>query len=754
MILNKKTSVNLKKYILVGPPNVGKSTLFNKLTWKVSAVSNIDRYTTTINSAKLRKDNNIEIVDLPGVTTFSFTGHDEEITINYILNNDYIGAINIISALSIHRDLMLTIRLAEAGILSNVVVNMCDEFENINIRRMEMKLKVPFTSISAKKNINIPSVIATTKKSPLPKKLFIKYSKKIEQFLNDVANIIGKKKISRRFIFLEALENKEYAINILKKESAYDLFCKKIKEYDISEKDISSIDESRNIFMNEELLKIENKYASINDEGKKYYNKFKKIDNFFLKPWVAIPGFILLMCLIYFITFYEYTGGWIQSQLADNGFGKIQELIIDSISNNTHTTNWLASFVADGILGGIFTVLSFLPWIIILFVCITIIEQIGILSRISMVFDNSLKKFGINGRSLVNIITGIGCNIPGILLSRNISSKKERIISVMISSLVSCSARVVVYGFISNSIIGSQYSWMLSMGITVISILFAILMGGVFSNTLFRHSSSMFLVQIPRWRSIDVVVILRKTVSEIYGFLKRTIIIVGILNLVVWFLMSTGPVKSFILDLDSDEYITNSFLYYLSFPLRYLLYPIGLGFDYRWSISLLSAFPAKEAAASTLETLFGNSSEFKEVLFSEKYSIATIASFLTMFTFYVPCLATVSVMKKEIGWKNTLISIGIILSVTYVLSLLVFVFSATIYNLINNSNYSIASMILLILSLMMILLLSFIHIFRIKLQNNGTSEKISVYLKWKRIYILLITFASLSLVGSTALVFI
>lgn len=754
--INKKNLNDVKRYILLGPPNVGKSTLFNKLTWKVSSVSNIDRFTTTINKGILRKEKNIEIIDLPGITTFSCTGNDEEVTIDYILSKNYNGAINIVSGLSIHRDLMLTIRLMECGILKSLIVNMQDELkkdDQINYKHLELKLGVPVIPISAKKNINIPSVISSTNRENYRKNIKIKYNKKIESFLDDINFLISKQNISRRFIYLEALENKEYAINLLKHKNVYQDFLLKVKEYNIDNDDINSIEDTRLKFINDILL-FNNINNKLNSHGVNYYNSIKKIDNFFLKPWVAIPGFILLICLIYFITFYQYAGGWIQEQFATNVLEKIQEIVNDAINNNTSTMSWVAGFVSDGILGGIFTVIGFLPWIIILFICMNIIEQIGILSRLSVVFDNSLKKFGINGRSLINIITGVGCNIPGILLSRNISNQKERTISVMISSLVSCSARVVVYGFISQALIGGEWNWLLSFGISIISILFAIIMGGVFSSTIFRHNSSLFISQIPKWRSVDVVVLFKRTLIEIYSFLKRTIIIVGLLNLIIWFLMSTGPNSNFILDINNETYVEQSFLFYISYPFRYLLYPIGLGFNYQWSITLISSFPAKEVAASTIETLFGSSESFNSIIFQNNYGIATITSFLIMFTFYAPCMATLVVMKKEIGWKYVLISLFSILLISYFISWIVFIFIASIINIINNTDFSTIGLVLLLVSFVLLIIIFMIHSLRIKLQNKGISENVLHYIRFKKIYIVISIFSFLFALGSTILVFI
>ncbi len=750
-ILNSKKEKVTKNFALVGPPNVGKSTFFNKITWKVSPVANMDRYTTTSNQGKMRKEKDINIIDLPGLTSFASTGHDEEVTINYLLDEKYIGVINIISALSIHRDLLLTICLAEAGVLQNIVINMVDEAkeQKINFKKIELLFNVPVSLVSAKKNHNLSTAISQIKNEIKSKKFKINYGKKIESFLKEWENVVINKKISNRFILLEALLNKSFAINEIKKAHLLDRFNHLKCQYQISKYDVDFIETKRLSLIESKIL---NNIVDYNKEAKQYYYKFKKIDDFFMNPWIAIPGFLILMCLIYFLTFYQYLGGWIQEQFATNALGALQNLINDAISSNGTLVNiWLGSFVADGIIGGFFTIISFLPWIIILFICINVIEQIGILSRLSIVFDNILKKSGLSGRSFINLFVGIGCNIPSIMLSRNLTNKKERIVSTMCSSLVSCSARVVVYGFIANAIIGSNLSWLLSLFIIFTSIVFALIIAYFFSNTLFRKSSSLFIVQIPRWRTIDIFLIVKRTGIEVWSFLKRTLLIVSILNLIIWILMSTGPNAHFILDIRESTSIKMSFLNYLSLPFKYIFYPIGLGFDNRWSISLLAAFPAKEVAASTIETLFGSTQDFASSLFKDNHNFAipVIISYLIMFTFYIPCLASVVVMKKEIGWKYTLINIFGILLISYCLSWIAFNFAGAINIIFTSKQFKSIPIILVLIFLIVLIITCFIHYYRTHLQNIGKYEAYKKFNRYRITYIILGIIGLISITMST-----
>lgn len=245
----------------------------------------MDHFTTTVNEARLRGNESISIIDLPGLTTFSHTGYDEEVTIDYLLNNVYQGAINIVSALSLNRDLLLTIRIAEAGILNNIIINMTDELDThntLNLRELEFKFKVPVTCISAKKNENINGAITATINATKNTQFKLNYEPRIEAFLKDFENLIPIKKLSKRFIGLEALQKKEFAIKLIQQDGYEEAFNELIKTHQIQPEDINSINVTRNQFINEVVKKT--KRFGDNYEAQQYYLKSKKVDNFFMRP--------------------------------------------------------------------------------------------------------------------------------------------------------------------------------------------------------------------------------------------------------------------------------------------------------------------------------------------------------------------------------------------------------------------------------------------------------------------------------------
>ncbi|MGL4950569.1 MAG: ferrous iron transport protein B [Mycoplasma sp.] len=696
-MLNK----NIDKYLLVGAPNTGKSTFYNKITWKTSPVGNVDRVTTFALTASLRKDKNIKIIDLPGTLTLNAMGDDERETFSHIFNDDYNGVINILNVRTLKRDLMLTYDLAEAGTLSLINLNMIDEVNDININKIQLtkEFKVLVNEISAKKNINVQSSIQPllNRKLKTNDALVIKYCDRIEKFITEFEKNIPNHKLSKRFIITQALMGNEFILEWFEEKGILLKYKTLLKKYKFKSEEIDNIRISKQLLIDKLVSKVminkDNtiKKTNLNNHGD---SKFQKgLDKVFLNKYWSIPIFFLIIAFIWFITFYEYTGGWLQAKLAEDALGALQGTISDSILNlNSGSTLqlWFSSFVADGILGGIFTVVSFIPWIVILVFFMSVLEQIGILSRMSIVFDKVFDKFGLSGRGIINMIAGVGCNIPSILMARNSTSKKERITTILIMPFVSCSARVIVIAFIAQVFVSTELTWIVNLGITILSWAFALFMGYFFSNILFRKSSTLFIGELNPYRSPDFYVVFKKVLLEVYDFVKRVILIVGVANLFIWFLQSTTPNSKFISDLNDPNYLQTSFLRYISIPFQIILYPLGIGEHWQLSISLVTAFPAKEIASSNIALIFGGDDlgieGFKNFMYQIPLWRSTALSFITFFTFYIPCLATVSVMWKEIGKKYTMIHIGTSLLGTWIMSFIVFSFSGLIERLFITSN--------------------------------------------------------------------
>lgn len=692
-----------KSYLLIGAPNVGKSTFYNKITWQNAPVGNVDRVTTLATSSAIRNNKNIKIFDLPGINTLNPNGDDELETFNYLFTHPYDGVLNILNANSLKRDLLLTYQLAEAGVLSMLIVNMVDELKNATIDKLKMtkEFKVIVECISAKKNENVKSAIRPLHANTLSSKgIQILYSDKVEAFIAAFLPNMPAHRLSPRFLIIQALLGNPVVLDFFKKNKILKKFISIKKTLIISDHDINGIYKTHELLV-EQLLRKIIVYKPTNDKINS--NQKKWSDALLLNKWIAVPLFLLIMLAVYFITFYEYAGGWIQDQFNVYALEGLTGLITDSIINldaTNETQIWWAHLVGDGMMGGIFTILSFIPWLLILITCITILEQIGLLSRMSVVFDRVFAKTGISGRALINLITGFGCNVPAITLTRNASSVKERVVTAILSPFVSCSARVIVYGFIMEGILGTDLSWLGTFGISAFSVVFSVLIGYFFSNLLFRKTNSVFIIELARLRTPDMSVVLKKVFVESYSFVKRTIFVVGICNLVIWLLLWTGPSNQFIINPADEMGIEFSFLRYIAYPFQYLLYPIGLGLEWEFSVSLLVAFPAKEIAASSIDLLFGGLAGFQTAIGVLPSAIAV--SYLFFFAFYSPCLAAIVVLKKEIGWKYTAYNVMYGLLFSYLLAMFSFAVFGSIELLIWNVHAIAFSILISIIGLSVI----------------------------------------------------
>ena len=742
-LFNHKIKEN---YLLVGNPNVGKSTYFNKITWSNSPVGNIDRITVNLKKGTLRQNSIINIIDLPGVYSLLPTTKDEEIVINTILNKNYLGAINIIGASSFKRDMHLTIQLLEANILNEICINMIDELNdyNVSVFNLSRKLKVPVTLTSATKNIGVKaSINQLINTSSNSNNLFkLKYTEDVEQLISNIEQILCDicTNLNTRFLAIQYLEGNYIIHNLLSNQNYKNKLDELLKSYDLNiiQKNIREI---RNKYI-EDLYN----FAFIKKTNNKINHKnqfLNKVDKWLLNPWIGIISFILVIFVIYYLTFGNYAGGYINEQWTGL-LEKIQELISNSMPSASNTQQWLQLFVSDGILGGIFTVLGFLPYIIIMFTLIYCIEQTGYLSRISLLLDNKLSKFGLSGRSIITLIAATGCNVPSIMMARNAHSFKERTIIILISPFISCSARLVVFIWISQQFItNNSYTWLIGIGFTILSGLVALLMGLIFSSTLFRSKNTFMLTEISKWRSINILVVLKKTLFEIIDFLKRVLTIVFIVNLIIFLLNYISPTLGLVVN---PNELTNSsinlknatFLQYISLVFQYIFYPIGIGQDYRLASSLIAAAPAKEIAASVLDSTFNvNNNTFYNVMFGPNSTIhlpiATIISYVLMFSFYTPCIATIVVLKKEGGYKNLIIHMISTFAVAYILSLFAFCGIGSIEllalkpHLINNALIIISWILFAIIFIYMIITNG--HLWILKNKNKPIK-----YLQYKNVY--------------------
>ena len=666
-------------YLLIGTPNVGKSTFFNKVSKSTANVSNIDRLTTSSTVGKIKKHKNKVIVDLPGIYNLSHPIDEEVVVAKQICDSKFKKIINIIGAQSIQRDLLLSIQAIETGLMSTLIINMVDEVnhESLDIDKFSKCLSnIKIIKVMANKNVGIKESINSILKDKTVDPKVVKYDQLTESCVEKISKILPDSKISKRFYALMILEKNRYVIEAVKNQLKDNY--QKIQDILDEHKDIdftTSLRNQRIEFIEKILNKCIKKLPDKNYFQKINKTRQRKVDRVILNGWVGVPLLILLLLAIYYLSFGPYAGGTLQKLLSEDFFENIvcakwlNTLFLDIF----HANQWTTELFVNGIFSGFFTIISFCVPIIILFTLVNLIQQVGIISRISILLDRAFDKFGLSGRSVVNLMTGFGCNVPSILMARSSNSKKEKIISILISPFISCSARAIVFSTICNMIFGMSLGW---IGVTLLLLtsgLVALLVGLFFSKTMFRKHKSFFFVEMVDWRKPDIVVIFKNVWFQLKDFIVKTATILLIANFIIWLFSHVGPNGL----LTSDQ-INQSLFSYMAYGLNYLMYPFGtntsLGFvgnpdGWKMTLSLVTAFPAKEIALSNMTTLFGSTEAFQTFI---RLNVPIGISYMVILLLYLPCTATISIMRKEGNWKLVFIHIGISLTISYVLGLIAY----------------------------------------------------------------------------------
>lgn len=657
-------------YLLIGAPNTGKSTIFNLVTNSTAVVSNIDRMTTEHTMGRIKHSHNY-LVDLPGTYNLSHPIAEEKETHYHLLHHKVDAIVNVISAFSIHRDLFLTLQCIETGMLNTLCVNMIDLINQkaINWNKLSKRLNgLKIVLSRSNRNKNTKDVVDSLYHSKKVNSYIVTYSKEIEDWIKKYETVLPKMNVSKRFAALMLLENNSYFIGQLKDH--YKAYWKEINNLWLKTKDkhyINQIRDTKIAFVNKIL--DECKYKS-HEYLKVNLKKQNRFDHYFLKKWIGIPLFLLIAVAIYYLAFGTFAGGWLQQNfgkcLTNTNWGLAHWL--NQMFGAWNAPQWVASMFVDGIFGGLFMVLTFIPCIAILYICVTIIQQVGLLSRVSILLDNALSKFGISGRSIVNLLTAFGCNVPALMLARSSSSRKERIISVLIIPFIPCATKIIVISAIANAIFGLSFGWIFILGAVILSGAIALTLGLTFSKTLFRKEKSFFCVEMVNWNGIDVRIMLKNVWQTIKGFLKKALLTITIANLIFWALLHLGNVPGvYINTVDNPQLVEKSALAYIGKGLSYILYPVLGSANWKLTTSLIAAIPAKELTLTTLKMLSGN--DAIETLFTSK---ALAVSFMVFVLYYVPCLPSINTMRTEVGRKNMWLNIGVSFATAYVLSALIY----------------------------------------------------------------------------------
>lgn len=655
-------------FALVGNQNSGKTTLFNQLTGSNQHVGNFPGVTVDRKDGVIKGYPNTLITDLPGIYSMSPYSSEEIVSRNFVLDEKPSAIINIVDATNIERNLYLTIQLLEMGVPMVVALNMMDELVGnqgtIDINGMEDALGVPVIPISAIKNQGVSELIShaihIAKYQEKPKRQ--DYCSKedhggaVHRAIHTVESLIEdhaeEKGLSLRFSASKIIENDTLILNQLELDPNE---LETIEHVVTQMEKESGMDRSAAIAdMRFDFIERVCERTVVKPKESKERIRSERIDSILTGKWTAIPFFILIMGLVFILTF-NVIGPFFQD-LLEVGIGALSEQV-EKLLVQTNVNEALRSLIIDGIFEGVGSVLSFFPIVVILFFFLSILEDSGYIARVAFFMDKLLRKIGLSGRSIVPMLIGFGCTVPAVMATRTLPSKRDRNMTILLTPLMSCSAKLPVYGFFVNAFFPGK-GGLIMTGLYVLGIVVAILMALLFKNTLFVGEAVPFVMELPNYRMPGVKNVLRLLWDKAKDFITRAFSVILIATIVVWFL------QSFDLGFNLVDDSSHSIMARVASLFVPIFKPIGLG-DWRIITALISGFMAKESVVATLQVLFPMS-------VTEVLSTTGAITMLVFSLLYTPCVAAVAAMKRELGGKWAIIIVLWQCFLAWLVSLLAF----------------------------------------------------------------------------------
>ena len=637
----------LLTYALVGNQNCGKTTLFNQLTGANQHVGNFPGVTVDRKDGSIRGHDNTLVTDLPGIYSMSPYTSEEIISRNFVLNEKPRGIINIVDATNIQRNLYLTMQLLEMDVPMVIALNMMDEVTgnggSIDVNKMEELLGVPVIPISASKNQGVDELIkhavhvAHFQEKPLRQDFCDENDSggAVHRALHAVIHLIqdhaDKAGIPVRFAASKLLEGDKRILYAL--------------DLDVNEKEILehiSLQMEAERGLDRSAAMADMRYSYIRNVCRQTVHKphesrerirSQKIDRLLTGKYTAIPFFILIMGLVFFLTF-NVIGAFLQG-LLESGIDALTGLV-DSGLTRMGTNEVLHDLIINGIFNGVGSVLSFLPIIVTLFFFLSMLEDSGYIARVAFVMDTLLRKIGLSGRSIVPLLIGFGCTVPAIMSTRILPSERDRKMTILLTPFMSCTAKLPIYAFFTAAFF-PKHGGLIMTGLYVFGIIAGILAALVYRKTLFKGEPVPFVMELPNYRLPSPKSVCQLLWEKAKDFLERAFTVIFIATIVIWFLQSFNLHLSFVED--SSE----SILAKIAGLLEPLFRPLGLG-DWRICTSLISGVMAKESVVSTMEILFAGG-------VASALTTKAAASLLVFSLLYSPCIAAIASVKRELGVK-------------------------------------------------------------------------------------------------------
>lgn len=644
-------------FALAGNQNCGKTTLFNALTGSNQHVGNFPGVTVDQKVGVIRGTDH-QVVDLPGIYSIRPYTQEEIVTRDFILKNKPDAIINIIDATNIERNLYLTLQLLSLKVPMVIALNMMDELRgnggSVDVAKMTEAIGVPVVPISAAKNEGVSelvdTLIDTATRGITPKVQDFCPDGPVHRCIHAVCHIIEdhaqRAGISRRFCATKLIEGEEDFFNLLDlSQNEKELIEHSIieMEYDTGYDRNAALADMRYTFIEKVCASCVTKAHE-----SKEHRRSVAIDRLLTHRILAIPLFVAIMCLVFFLTF-----SVVGAVLSDG-----MEFLIDQLTMladrglTTYGINPVVhSLIIDGIFAGVGSVLSFLPEIVTLFFFLSILEDSGYMARVAFVMDKLLRKIGLSGRSFVPMLIGFGCSVPAIMATRTLSSNRDRKMTILLTPFMSCSAKIPIYTLFASAFFPGRellVMVLLYFGGIVVGILAALLL----KNTMFQGNPVPFVMELPNYRMPSAKSVLMLMWEKAKDFLTRAFTVIFLATVIIWFL------QSFDLRLNVVANSQDSILAALGQFISPLFAPLGFG-DWRMVTALISGFTAKEAVVGTFGVILGVSSEDLRLAIQTLFTSASAASFLTFCLLYTPCVAAVATIRRELnsGWKAALVSV-------------------------------------------------------------------------------------------------
>lgn len=648
---------NVITFALAGNQNCGKTTLFNQLTGSNQHVGNFPGVTVDRKTGIIKGFPNSEITDLPGIYSLSPYTSEEVVTRQYILDEKPSCIINIVDATNIERNLYLTMQLMELDVPMVLALNMMDEVRgnggSVKINEMESYLGIPVVPIAASKNEGVHELaqhaVQVAKIQGRPGRMDFcdenDCNGAVHRCLHGIMHLIEdhakKYDIPVRFAATKLVEGDAQVMDALhltdnEKEMLEFIICQMEEERGLDR--CAAIADMRFNF----IQKLVNATV-VKPQESKEHERSKKIDKLLTGKYTAIPSFLVIISLVFLLTF-NVIGAFFQ--------GLIEQLIdyvtfgVDALFTGLGVNEVIHSLVIDGIFTGVGSVLSFLPIIVTLFFFLSLLEDTGYMARIAFVMDKLLRKIGVSGRSIVPMLIGFGCTVPGVMASRTLPSERDRKMTIMLTPFMSCSAKLPIYIFFVATFF-PKHGGLVMTGLYFTGIVVGVIVALISKNTVFKGEPVPFVMELPNYRIPGFKNVMQLLWDKAKDFLQRAFTIIFLASIVIWFL------QTFNLRLELVENSKDSILAVLAGTITPIFKPLGFA-DWRISTALISGFIAKESVVSSLLVLFGSASGLQSVLTSVK-----AVPLLVFCLLYTPCVAAIASVKRELGGRYaTLVVIG------------------------------------------------------------------------------------------------